>query len=308
MKHIPVMMREVLKYLPADPDGITLDMTGGGGGHSAAMLEKISERGRLIILDRDLDAVERLKDRFEGDSRVTIIHSNFSEFDLVLDELGIPSVTSVLADFGVSLYHLKVAERGFSFRSEGPLDMRMNQNERLSASDVVNSFSREELSDIIRKYGEDSFAWNIAGAIVAARETESINTTTRLAEIIATAVPRKAQKPGINPATKTFQALRIYVNSELESIETMLGKLEDRVSEGGIAAFISFHSLEDRIVKDAFREFEKECVCPPEMPVCICDKKRTFKQLTRKPLEPQKDEVEANPLSRSSKMRVAQRV
>jgi 16S rRNA (cytosine1402-N4)-methyltransferase len=272
------------------------------------MLEKISERGRLIILDRDLDAVERLKDRFEGDSRVTIIHSNFSEFDLVLDELGIPSVTSVLADFGVSLYHLKVAERGFSFRSEGPLDMRMNQNERLSASDVVNSFSREELSDIIRKYGEDSFAWNIAGAIVAARETESINTTTRLAEIIATAVPRKAQKPGINPATKTFQALRIYVNSELESIETMLGKLEDRVSEGGIAAFISFHSLEDRIVKDAFREFEKECVCPPEMPVCICDKKRTFKQLTRKPLEPQKDEVEANPLSRSSKMRVAQRV
>jgi 16S rRNA (cytosine1402-N4)-methyltransferase len=302
------MMREVLKYLPADPDGITLDMTGGGGGHSAAMLEKISERGRLIILDRDLDAVERLKDRFEGDSRVTIIHSNFSEFDLVLDELGIPSVTSVLADFGVSLYHLKVAERGFSFRSEGPLDMRMNQNERLSASDVVNSFSREELSDIIRKYGEDSFAWNIAGAIVAARETESINTTTRLAEIIATAVPRKAQKPGINPATKTFQALRIYVNSELESIETMLGKLEDRVSEGGIAAFISFHSLEDRIVKDAFREFEKECVCPPEMPVCICDKKRTFKQLTRKPLEPQKDEVEANPLSRSSKMRVAQRV
>ncbi|MGD9808857.1 MAG: 16S rRNA (cytosine(1402)-N(4))-methyltransferase RsmH [Deferribacterales bacterium] len=308
MKHIPVMMREVLKYLPADPDGITLDMTGGGGGHSAAMLEKISERGRLIVLDRDLDAVERLKDRFKGDSRVTIVHSNFSEFDLVLDELGIPSVTSVLADFGVSLYHLKVAERGFSFRSEGPLDMRMNQNERLSASDVVNSFSREELSDIIRKYGEDSFAWNIAGAIVSARETESINTTTRLAEIVASAIPRKAQKPGINPATKTFQALRIYVNSELESIETMLGKLEDRVSEGGIAAFISFHSLEDRIVKDAFREFEKECVCPSEMPVCTCDKKRTFKQLTRKPLEPQKDEVEANPLSRSSKMRVAKRV
>jgi 16S rRNA (cytosine1402-N4)-methyltransferase len=308
MKHIPVMMREVLKYLPADPDGITLDMTGGGGGHSAAMLEKISERGRLIVLDRDLDAVERLKDRFKGDSRVTIVHSNFSEFDLVLDELGIPSVTSVLADFGVSLYHLKVAERGFSFRSEGPLDMRMNQNERLSASDVVNSFSREELSDIIRKYGEDNFAWNIAGAIVSARETESINTTTRLAEIVASAVPRKAQKPGINPATKTFQALRIYVNSELESIEMMLGKLEDRVSEGGIAAFISFHSLEDRIVKDAFREFEKECVCPPEMPVCTCYKKRTFKQLTRKPLEPQKDEVEANPLSRSSKMRVAKRV
>ena len=308
MKHIPVLMREVLKYLPADPDGITLDMTGGGGGHSAAMLEKISEKGRLIILDRDLDAVERLKDRFKGDSRVTIVHSNFSEFDLVLDELGISSVTSVLADFGVSLYHLKVAERGFSFRSEGPLDMRMNQNERLSASEVVNSFSREELSDIIRKYGEENFAWNIAGAIVTVRETELIETTTRLAEIVASAVPRKAQKPGINPATKTFQALRIYVNSELESIETMLGKLEDRVKEGGIAAFISFHSLEDRIVKDAFREFEKECVCPPELPVCICDKKRTFKQLTRKPLEPQKDEIEANPLSRSSKMRVAKRV
>jgi len=301
-------MREVLKYLPADPDGITLDMTGGGGGHSAAMLEKISDKGRLIILDRDLDAVARLKERFEGNSKVTVAHSNFSEFDLVLKELGIPSVTSVLADFGVSLYHLKVAERGFSFRSEGPLDMRMNQEERLSASEVVNTFSREELSTIIRKYGEDNFAWNIAGAIVGARETEVINTTTRLAEIVASAVPRKAQKPGINPATKTFQALRIYVNSELESIEEMLGKLEDHVDVGGRVAFISFHSLEDRIVKDAFREFEKECVCPPELPVCNCTKKRTFKQMTRRPLEPQKDEIEENPLSRSSKMRVAERV
>ncbi|ADD68971.1 S-adenosyl-methyltransferase MraW [Denitrovibrio acetiphilus DSM 12809] len=308
MKHIPVMIREVLKYLPVDPDGITLDMTGGGGGHSAAMLEKISLKGRLVILDRDLDAVARLKERFKGTPNVTIAHSNFSDFDRVLGELGISSVTSVLADFGVSLYHLKVAERGFSFRSEGPLDMRMNQDDTLSAADVVNSYSRENLSSIIKKYGEENFAWNIAGAIERAREVEKIETTTRLAEIVASAVPRKAQKPGINPATKTFQALRIFVNSELDSIEEMLGKLENYVDEGGRVAFISFHSLEDRIVKDAFREFEKECVCPPELPVCNCSKVRTFRQITRKPLEPREDELEMNPLSRSAKMRVAERV
>jgi len=155
VKHIPVMIREVLKYLPADPDGITLDMTGGGGGHSAAILERISGTGRLIILDRDLDAVERLEKRFELHPNVTVVHSNFSDFDRVLDKLGISSVTSVLADFGVSLYHLKVAERGFSFRSEGPLDMRMNQNDSLDASEVVNSYSRENLSSIIKKYGEE---------------------------------------------------------------------------------------------------------------------------------------------------------
>ncbi|PLX68665.1 MAG: 16S rRNA (cytosine(1402)-N(4))-methyltransferase [Denitrovibrio sp.] len=308
MKHIPVMIREVLKYLPADPDGITLDMTGGGGGHSAAMLEKMSDKGRLIILDRDLDAVARLNEKFAENTNVTVVHSNFSNFDQALDELGIHSVTSILADFGVSLYHLKVAERGFSFRSEGPLDMRMNQDEKLSASDVVNTYSREDLSDIIRKYGEDNFAWKIAGAIVRAREESPIETTTRLAEVVATAIPRAAQKQGINPATKTFQALRIYVNSELDSIEEMLGKLERYVEVGGKVAFISFHSLEDRIVKEVLKGYEKECICAPGLPVCICDKKRTFKQVTRKPMEPKPDEVEMNPLSRSSKLRVAERV
>lgn len=302
------MIREVLKYLPADPDGITLDLTGGGGGHSAAMLERISVKGRLIILDRDLDAVARLKEKFAANSNVTVAHSNFSDFDRVLDGLGIHSVTSVLADFGVSLYHLKIAERGFSFRSEGPLDMRMNREDKLSASDVVNSHSRESLSSIIKKYGEENFAWNIAGAIVRARALKNIESTTELAEIVASAVPREAQKQGIHPATKTFQALRIYVNSELDSIEKMLSKLEHYVKKGGRAAFISFHSLEDRIVKEAFREFEKECVCPPEFPVCTCSKKRTFRQVTRKPLEPREDEVQMNPLSRSAKMRVAERV
>ena len=308
MKHIPVMIREVLKYLPSDPDGITLDMTGGGGGHSAAMLEKMSDKGRLIILDRDLDAVARLNERFAENTNVTVVHSNFSDFDQALDKLGIHSVTSILADFGVSLYHLKVAERGFSFRSEGPLDMRMNRDDSLSASDVVNTYSREDLSDIIRKYGEENFAWKIAGAIERARELEDITTTTQLAEIVASAIPRAAQKQGINPATKTFQALRIYVNSELDSIEEMLSKLEDYVEEGGKVAFISFHSLEDRIIKEAFRAFEKECICPPGLPICNCDKVRTFKQATRKPLEPMQDEIAENPLSRSAKMRVATRV
>jgi 16S rRNA (cytosine1402-N4)-methyltransferase len=302
------MIREVLKYLPADADGVTLDMTGGGGGHSAALLERISVKGRLVILDRDLDAVARLKERFAGHSNVNVVHSNFSDFDQALMGLGIHSVTSVLADFGVSLYHLKVAERGFSFRSEGPLDMRMNREDTLSAYDVVNSYSRENLSNIIKKYGEENFAWNISGAIVRERSLEQVKTTTRLAEIVASAVPRAAQKQGVHPATKTFQALRIFVNSELDSIETMLGKLEDYVDIGGRAVFISFHSLEDRIVKEAFRKFEKECVCPPGMPICTCGKVRTFRQLTRKPLEPREDEVELNPLSRSAKMRVAERV
>ncbi|PLX66036.1 MAG: 16S rRNA (cytosine(1402)-N(4))-methyltransferase [Denitrovibrio sp.] len=308
MKHIPVMIREVLKHLPVDPDGITLDMTGGGGGHSAAILDKLSVKGRLIILDRDLDAVARLKERFADNSNVTVVHSNFSDFDEVLNSLGIHSVSSVLADFGVSLYHLKIAERGFSFRNEGPLDMRMNQDDVLSAEEVVNTNSRESLSNIIKRYGEENFAWNIAGAIVNARQTERITTTLRLAEIVEKAVPREAQKSGVHPATKTFQALRIFVNGELDSIEKMILKLGDYMEPGGKACFISFHSLEDRIVKELFREFEKECVCPPELPVCNCKKVRTFKQITRKPQIPKEDEIERNPLSRSAKMRVAKRV
>lgn len=308
MKHVPVLIREVLRYLPADPDGITLDMTGGGGGHSAAMLKEISVKGRLIILDRDPEAVARLKERFEHESNVTVVQSNFSDFDQALESLKISTVSSVLADFGVSLFHLKSAERGFSFRSEGPLDMRMNPADRLTAYDVVNGYSQETLANIIRKYGEEDFAWNIASAIVTARAVKKLETTTQLAEVIATAVPKRAQKPGISPATKTFQALRIHVNGELDAIETMLSKLEKYVSVGGRAAFISFHSLEDRLVKDYFRECERDCVCPPELPVCVCGKVRTFKQITRKPITAKDDELNMNPLSRSAKMRVAERV
>ena len=308
MKHVPVLIREVLKYLPVDPDGITLDMTGGGGGHSAAMLDRISVKGRLVILDRGPEAVARLNERFKEHSNVTVVHSNFSDFDEALESLGISTVSSVLADFGVSLFHLKSAERGFSFRSDGPLDMRMNPEDRLTAQEVVNSYSRETLANLIRKYGEEDFAWNIASAIVTARAIKKIDTTLKLAEIVASAVPRKAQKPGINPATKTFQALRIYVNGELDAIEKMLGKLEQYVDIGGRVALISFHSLEDRLVKDYFKEFEKECVCPPGLPVCVCGKVRTFRQITRKPITPKEDELQMNPLSRSAKMRVAERV
>ncbi|MGE4317604.1 MAG: 16S rRNA (cytosine(1402)-N(4))-methyltransferase RsmH [Deferribacterales bacterium] len=298
----------MLKFLPVDPDGITLDMTGGGGGHSAAMLKEISVKGRLIILDRDPEAVARLKERFKEHANVTVVQSNFSDFDEALDSLGISTVSSMLADFGVSLFHLKSAERGFSFRNDGPLDMRMNPADRLTAHEVVNNYSRETLANLIRKYGEEDFAWNIATAIVAARAIRKIDTTLQLAEIIASAIPRKAQKPGISPATKTFQALRIYVNGELDAIEKMLGKLEARIDKGGRAAFISFHSLEDRLVKDYFKEFEKECVCPPGFPVCVCGKSRTFRQITRKPITAKDDELEMNPLSRSAKMRVAERV
>jgi 16S rRNA (cytosine1402-N4)-methyltransferase len=239
---------------------------------------------------------------------VQVFHKNFALFDEVLDELGIEKVDGILADFGVSTMQVRDGSRGFSFREDGPLDMRMDNSNGITAADVVNSFSREEISSIIDKYGEDRFAWRIAGAIVNARDEKPFSTTRELADTVFKAVPAKFHKKGFHPATQTFQAVRIYVNGELEEIETMLSKLEDRVQTGGIAAFISFHSLEDRLVKEKFRYFEKECICPTQQIICNCGKTRTFRQLTRKPLIPAEAEIAENPLSRSAKLRAAKRV
>ncbi|WP_022852011.1 16S rRNA (cytosine(1402)-N(4))-methyltransferase RsmH [Limisalsivibrio acetivorans] len=306
--HKPVMLAEVLEYLPAKRDGVFIDLTGGFGGHSAAINERLSSDAKHIIIDRDPESVQRLRERFKGVSSIEVFHENFGDFNRVLDQRGIERVDGLLADFGLSTMQVRDGSRGFSFREDGPLDMRMDNSAGFSAADVVNTLTREELSGIIKTYGEERFAWRIAGAIENAREEKPFETTLELADTVASAVPAKFRKKGINPATKTFQAIRIHVNGELREIESMLSKLEDRVNPGGRVAFISFHSLEDRLVKEKFRELERECICPPKQVICNCDKERTFKILTRKPIAPGEAEVEENPLSRSAKLRVAERV
>lgn len=306
--HKPVMARETIKFMDIDPDGCYIDGTGGGGGHSSILAGMLSVKGRLYILDRDISAVGNLKLRFKDMPNVKVIHSNFRDFDKALEEEGIHRVNGILADFGVSTMQLMEGDRGFSFRKDGPLDMRMNKDDRMSAADVVNGLSRETLSNIITKFGEEKFAWKIAGAIERRRAIKKFETTLDLAEVIASAVPAKFVKPGFHPATKTFQAIRIYVNGELEAIEVLLSKLEKWIISGGRAAFISFHSLEDRLVKEYFRKFASECVCPPGMPICNCGKKATFRIITRKPVLASPVEVEGNPLSRSAKLRVAERI
>jgi len=306
--HKSVLQEESLHYLDIQPDGVYVDLTGGGGGHSKRIADLLSDKGRLIICDRDLSAYENLRKKFAEYQNVVVAHTNFKDFDLVLKDLGIDKIDGILGDFGVSTMQLMEAERGFSFRKDGPLDMRMNVSEGESAADVVNELSREKLAEIIKKYGEEKFAWKIAGVIVERRAEKQFETTADLAQVIAGAIPRKFHKPGINPATKSFQAIRIYVNSELDSISEMLAKLEKYLNVGARAVFISFHSLEDRLVKDAFKEYEKSCVCPPELPICNCDKKKTFKILTKKPVQPGKEELGDNPLSRSAKLRAAMRI
>ncbi len=306
--HKPVLLKELIDLVFTKTEGVYMDCTGGGGGHAFELLKKLSPKGKLLILDRDLQACGRLKEKFKANENVKIYHKKFSMFDEVLKEEKISGVDGLYADFGISNFHLQDAERGFSFRKNARLDMRMDQTEELTAYDVVNNYSKETLSNIIKKYGEERFADKIANEIVKHRAINKIEDTLELAEIIKKAIPAKFHKPGIHPATKSFQAIRIYINKELEEIETLLKKLEENINIGGRAAFISFHSLEDRLVKEAFQYFAKDCVCPPEFPKCVCNKKRTFKILTKKPLIPGENEIAINPLSRSAKLRAAERV
>lgn len=306
--HKPVLMEELIENLVINPDGIYLDCTGGGGGHALKVYKKLSSGGRLIILDRDKDAVKRLKEMFAGCENVTVIHSNFAAVDLVLNDLGIGQVTGLYADFGLSNYQLMDENRGFSFRKSGFLDMRMNKSDEITAYEVVNNYPKETIVNILKKYGEEPFAARIADSIVKKRVLKKIESTTELASIISEAVPKKFHKHGQNPATKSFQAIRIFINKELESIESLLNKIDKIVEKAGRVVFISFHSLEDRLVKDMLNFYAKDCICPPEFPECRCDKKKTFKIITKKPLTPKESEVKRNPLSRSAKMRVAEKV
>ena len=306
--HIPVLIKELIDMINIKPSGTYIDCTGGGGGHAEALLERLAPNGKLVILDRDPEAGDRLVKKFNGDKRVSVYQCNFSSIDYVMSESGIDKADGIYADFGVSTFQLTDGKRGFSFREDGPIDMRMNPFAGISAGEVVNTFTAENLAMIIAKFGEDRFAKRIAAEIVRRRALKKLATTAELAEAIRDAVPKKFHKKGIHPATQTFQALRIYVNGELEAIRELMEKIGGLLNVGGRFGAISFHSLEDRIVKESLTEYAKECVCPPGLPLCVCGKKAEFKIITKKPLIPSEAEIEANPLSRSAKLRVAEKL
>ena len=306
--HISVLYHELIESLNVSANGIYVDCTGGGGGHASLLLEKLSNQGRLIILDRDIDAVKRLNDKFAEDSRVSVVHSNFADIDKALENCNIAKVDGIYADFGVSSFQLQEAERGFSFRKDGPLDMRMDTTCGEPVSEVVNSYSESNLSTIIYKYGEERFSRQIAAAVVKRRAVKPFTTTLDFAEVVKSAIPKKFHKKGINPATKTFQAFRIFVNAELDAVESLMSKISSLLKPNGRFAAISFHSLEDRIVKEWLHHYAAPCTCPDSFPVCVCGKEPEMKIITKKPIVPTEKEVHDNPLSRSAKLRVAERI
>ena len=304
--HVSVLLEESIAGLNIKPDGIYIDGTAGGAGHSRE-IAKCLTTGRLIALDKDPDAVKIATERLAEYPCATVVHSDFAEIPAVLDRLGIDKVDGVLLDLGVSSHQLDDAERGFSYHSEAPLDMRMSQ-EGLSAYDLVNNASGAELAKILYDYGEEKFTPRIVNAIVDARAVKPIETTTELADIVRNAVPAAARRDGGHPARKTFQAIRIAVNGELDKLSEALDGAFDRLAPGGRFAIITFHSLEDRMVKRAFAEYTKGCVCPPEFPVCVCGRKPRGKLVNKKPIEPSAEELEYNHRSRSAKLRVIEKL
>ncbi len=298
-KHISVMLYETVDSLNIKPDGIYVDGTAGGAGHSFEIASRL-KNGKLIALDRDPDAVAVATERLKG-LPATVIQSNFEDMDTALQSVGISKVDGILLDLGVSSYQLDTAERGFSYHKEAPLDMRMSKS-GTTAADLVNTLSREELTEIFRDYGEERFAFKIAGEIVKVREQKAIETTLELAEIIASAVPAKARRDG-HPARKCFQALRIAVNGELDNLKGVLDKAFDMLNPGGVFSIITFHSLEDRIVKLKFKEYATGCTCPPDIPVCVCGKTPKGELVTRKPITASQEELKINQRSRSAKLR-----
>ena len=304
-KHYSVMLNETIEQLNIRPDGIYVDGTLGGAGHSSEIAKRLTT-GRLIGIDQDADAIaaasERLKDYKD---KVTIVRSNYAQMKEVLHNLGIEKVDGILLDLGVSSFQLDTPERGFTYRSEdAPLDMRMDDRQKLTARDIVNEYSEMELFRIIRDYGEDRFAKNIAKHIVSAREQKPIETTGQLNEIIAASIPKKVAQTGGHPAKRTYQALRIACNHELDVLRDHLDEMIDLLNPGGRICIITFHSLEDRIVKTIFRNNENPCTCPPDFPVCVCGNVSKGRVITRKPILPTDGEMEENPRSKSAKLRV----
>ena len=306
-EHISVLLRESTENLNIRPDGIYVDGTLGLGGHSAEIAARL-DTGRLIAIDRDETAIRRSSERLAPwKDRITFIHGNFRDLGAILDGLGIDEVDGVLLDLGVSSPQLDEADRGFSYMADAPLDMRMDRSEALSARDVINTWSEAELTRILRDYGEERYAARIARRIVTRRALRPIETTLELAETIRSAMPAAAQREKQHPAKRSFQAVRIAVNDELAAEREALLTAMDRLRTGGRLCVISFHSLEDRIVKTAIRERENGCTCPPDFPVCVCGFRQTMKTVCR-PITPDEEELKANPRARSARLRVAERI
>lgn len=307
--HRPVLLDECIEALNIRPEGIYLDGTLGRAGHSREIARRLSGSGRLICVDRDQAALDAAQERLsEWMDRVTLVHSNFDRVSEILDELGISGVDGMLFDLGVSSPQLDDGSRGFSYMADAPLDMRMDRTEGLTAADVVNTWPQEELRRILFQYGEERYAPLIAAAIVRRREERPIETTLELVDIIKEAMPARALKEKQHPAKRSFQAIRIAVNDELSSVDRMIQGAVPKLNKGGRLAVITFHSLEDRIVKTGFGAFAKGCICPPDFPVCVCGRTPDIKLVNKKPILPSQQEIEENPRARSAKLRVAEKL
>lgn len=306
--HRPVLLEECVEALNIRPDGVYLDGTLGRGGHSEQIVKRLAS-GRLICVDRDQAALDAVRERLAPwVDRVTLIHSNFDRVDEILDELSLPGVDGMLFDLGVSSPQLDDGTRGFSYMADAPLDMRMDRDEGLTAASVVNTWPQEELKRILSQYGEERYAPQIAGAIVRSRADKPIATTLELVEVVKSAMPGKALREKQHPAKRTFQAIRIAVNDELACVERMLQRAVPRLNRGGRLAVITFHSLEDRIVKTGLAGFARGCICPPDFPICVCGKTPQVRLVNKKPILPGEQEIEENPRARSAKLRVAEKL
>lgn len=307
--HVSVLLEETIDSLNIKPDGIYVDGTLGGGGHSLEICKRLGDGGRLIGIDQDMDAIRAATERLKNYSdKVTIVHSNYQNIDSVLRDLSVGGVDGIVLDLGVSSYQLDNADRGFTYREDTPLDMRMDQSQPMTAKNIVNEYSEQELFRVIRDYGEDSFAKNIAKHIVKARQDKPIETTGELNDIIRAAIPARVRQGGGHPSKKTFQAIRIELNRELDVLEQSLDKMIGLLNPGGRLSIITFHSLEDRIVKNIFRKNMNPCICPPEFPVCMCGRVPTGKVITRKPIVPDAEEISNNKRAKSSKLRVFEKI
>ncbi len=305
-EHYSVMLSECIDGLNINPDGLYVDCTAGGGGHSFAIASRLSDKGRLIAIDRDIDAIEAVTERLAPFSdRVEIVKNNFSNLKTILNGR---EADGVLIDLGISSHQIDTAERGFSYMQDAPLDMRMNRDDPISAFDVVNSYSEERLADIIFKYGEERFSRRIASRIAESRKAKPINTTLELVSVITDAIPPKFREKGSSPAKRTFQAIRIEVNGELDIIPPTVTDIASCLKSGGRMAIITFHSLEDRLVKQTMAELSRGCTCPPSFPVCVCGKTPVIKQISKKPILPSEEELKENKRSHSAKLRVAKKL
>ena len=306
-EHVPVLFNEVIDSLDIKADGTYMDGTVGGAGHSSGICEKLSKSGHLVAVDRDNVALETARARLEKfDCNKTFIHANYSDVDKIKAEVG--AVDGILLDLGVSSYQLDTAERGFSYMHDAPMDMRMNEDDMYTAATVVNEYPESELFRIIKEHGEERWASRIAKFIVKARAEEKIETTGQLVDVIKAAFPASARRTGPHPAKRTFQAIRIEVNGELEHLKLAMEKLPELLAPGGRMSVITFHSLEDRIVKDTFNNLVNPCTCPPELPVCVCGKVADVRKVTRKPIIASEQELKDNPRARSAKLRVIEKI